>query len=858
MKNNDEPFCHFSAAEICAKLGVDPKEGLDDAKATRRLKQYGPNALKAKRSSGAFRLLLSQFNSPLIYMLLFAAGLSLLLRDKTDALIILAIVLVSGLLGFFQERSALQAMAKLLKMVQVKADVIRNGKQKEISITKVVPGDIVVLNAGDVIPGDCYLLETKDLFVDEATLTGETFYSEKNLGVLPGDTSLAKRSNSLFMGTHVVSGTGRAVVVTTGKNTEFGKISQRLAQTRPETEFEHGIRHFGYFLMEVTFVLLIVIFAFNVYLHRSVVESLLFSLSLAVGLTPQLLPAIISINLAHGARQMAKKQVIVKRLASIENFGSMSILCSDKTGTLTSGAIELNAANGTEGEKSDKVLLYACLNATFQSGYTNPIDHALAQNTSVNLKDWRKLDEVPYDFVRKRLSVLVEKDATPLMISKGAFNQILSVCTQAETDSGVVVDIATVSKDLHQKYEEYSNNGFRVLGLAYRKGEGISILNPGHEKQMIFLGFLLFSDPLKEGIKETIDNLHSLGISLKIITGDNKLVAMHVAKLLGLSEEVVLTGSDLNGMSDPALAKQALQKSIFAEIEPNQKERIILALRRAGHVVGYMGDGINDVTALHAADVSISVESAADAAKEVADIVLMEKGLSVLEAGVKAGRMTFANTLKYVFMATSANFGNMFSMAGASLFLSFLPLLPKQVLLTNLMTDFPEMAIATDHVDEAMVSKPLRWDIHFIRKFMMLFGLISSVFDFATFGVLLLLNASVIEFRTGWFVESIVSATLIVLVIRTFNPFYTSRPSKYLLGMVVLVVVSTVLLVFSPLAPYLGLTPLPWKFYPILALIVVLYVFFVEIAKKVFLQRWIVGDQVTRPISVPRILRIEN
>lgn len=835
-KHPPQIFWHLSSAEALAKLGVSPDEGLSEKEARKRLKLYGDNVLKAKKSSGTWKLLLAQFNTPLMYMLIFAAGLSWILYQKTDALIIFGILIMSTFLSFIQERGAVKSMDKLLTIVQIKAAVIRNKVKKEIVVEKVVPGDIIELNAGDVIPGDCYLLEAKDLYVDEATLTGETFYIEKRPGIISENAPIAERKNALFMGTHVVSGTAKALVVLTGKNTEFGNISGRLAFSPPETEFEHGVRRFGYFLLEVTLFLLIIIFAFNIYLERPVIESLLFALALAVGLTPQLLPAIIAINLAHGAKRMAKNHVIVKKLASIQNFGGMNILCADKTGTLTSGEIELNSACDIKGAKSDKVLQYAYLNAVFQSGYSNPIDRALI-NSKRDITGWSKLDEVPYDFFRKRLSLLVRKDTTRLMITKGAFQQILDICTHVETESGAMLSIAQVSHDLKNRFAEFSNNGYRVLGLAYRNGEGISSLEPGNEKEMIFLGFLLFWDPIKPDIENTIIDLEKLGIDLKIITGDNKLVAMHVAKLLGISEKKVLTGSKLHQMSDQALLHQAAKHSIFAEIEPNQKERIILALRKAGNVVGYLGDGINDVTALHAADVSISVDSAADAAKEVANLILMEKDLSILKEGVREGRMTFANTLKYVFMASSANFGNMFSMAGASLFLNFLPLLPKQVLLTNLMTDFPEMTIATDRVDEEMIQKPLRWNIHFIRKFMLIFGLISSLFDYAMFGTLLLLNASIEEFRTGWFVESVISATMIVLVIRTLRPFFNSRPSKYLLMAAACVMIFTGFLPIMPFAEHLGFTTLSFKLYLCIASIVILYVIAVELAKKIFLKR---------------------
>jgi Mg2+-importing ATPase len=627
-------------------------------------------------------------------------------------------------------------------------------------------------------------------------------------------------------------------VVQTGKQTEFGKVSERLKLRPQETEFEHGIRRFGYFLMEVTLVLVIAIFAINVYLARPVLEAFLFSLALAVGLTPQLLPAIISINLAHGAKRMAQEKVIVKRLASIENFGSMNVICSDKTGTLTEGIVHLHSALGVEGTPSEKVLLYAYLNAFYETGFTNPIDEAIRTHRRFDLSGYRKQDEIPYDFLRKRLSVLVSHDATDLMVTKGALPNVLAVCSSAETGGGTRVEIAAMREQIQQHFAEFSNQGFRTLGVAYRNMGTGSVISKTDEAGMTFLGFLVLFDPPKPDIVKTIGSLKALGVSLKIITGDNHLVAANVSHQMGLSNTRIVTGPDLRQMSDGALLKQVGDVDVFAEIEPNQKERIILALRKAGNVVGYMGDGINDASALHAADVGISVESAVDVAKEAADIVLLEKDLSVLVQGVREGRMTFANTLKYVFMATSANFGNMFSMAGASLFLPFLPLLPKQVLLTNLMTDFPEMTIATDSVDPEMVAYPRRWDIKAIRKFMMTFGLVSSVFDYLTFGVLLfILQATPDQFRTGWFLESVVSAALIVLVIRSRRPFFKSRPSRYLFMATLLVVLVTLILPFTPLGPVLGFSRLPIAFSLLIGIIIMAYIVAAEMAKRVFYRR---------------------
>jgi Mg2+-importing ATPase len=764
--------------------------------------------------------------------------LSVFLHDPADALIILLIVLVSGLLGFWQEYSASNAVDKLLAIVQIKTAVLRDGSQQEIPVEDVVPGDIVIFNAGDIVPGDCLLIESKDLFVDEAMLTGETFPVEKAVSVLAVDTPLSKRTNALWMGTHIVSGSAKALVTLTGKNTEFGKVSERLKLKPPETEFERGIRRFGYFLGEVTIFLVVIIFAINVYLHRPVLESFLFSLALAVGLTPQLLPAIISINLSHGAKKMAQKKVIVKRLASIENFGSMNVICSDKTGTLTEGSVQVESAMDVNGEANEKVFLFAYLNAFYETGFTNPIDQAILNYRKIDLSGYRKQDEIPYDFLRKRLSIAVMQGNIHLMLTKGALTNILEVCSSAETNEGTIVDIESVKDKIQKHFEEFSNNGFRTLGIACKNLPEDKPINKSDEKDMTFIGFLTLFDPPKPNIIDTIARLKNLGVSLKIITGDNRLVAASISKKMGLSDNKIISGPELRQMSDGALLRSVGSVDVFAEIEPNQKERIIIALRKAGNVVGYMGDGINDASALHAADVGISVDTAADVAKDAADIVLLEKDLGVLVEGVREGRTTFANTLKYVFMATSANFGNMFSMAGVSLFIPFLPLLPKQILLTNLMTDFPEMTIATDNVDEQMIDYPRRWDIKAIRKFMITFGLVSSFFDYLTFGLLLLvLHANEGQFRTGWFLESVISASMIVLVIRSRKPFFRSRPGKYLLIATLSIAVITLVFPFTPLGNIFGFSPLTLSTYLLLLLIVVLYILAAEITKRFFYRK---------------------
>ena len=837
MDQYSQSFWSVSDKDLLNRLQASTG-GLTSIEARKRLTNYGANRLKPQKRSDVLTLLVAQFNSPIILILLGATGLSLFLHNVVDASIILTIVIISGLLGFWQEHSASNAVEKLLAIVQIKATVLRDGSQQEIHIEEIVPGDIVILNAGDIVPGDCLLLESKDLFADEAMLTGETFPVEKAVSVLPADTALAERTNTVLMGTNIVSGNAKAIVILTGKNTEFGKVSERLKLKAPETEFEHGIRRFGYFLGEVTLVLVVMIFAINVYLHRPVLEAFLFSLALAVGLTPQLLPAIISINLAHGAKKMAQKKVIVKRLASIENFGSMNIICSDKTGTLTEGTVQVESALNVNGDVSEKVFLFAYLNAFYETGFTNPIDKAILNYQIPDLSGYLKNDEIPYDFLRKRLSIAVTHGNDHFIVTKGALTNILDVCTSVETNDGKTVDIASMNDQIQKHFEEFSNQGFRTLGIAYKIIPSESLIGKSDEAGMTFIGFLTLFDPPKANINETIDNLKKLGVSLKVITGDNHLVAASLSKKMGLSENKILTGSELRQMSDGALLRSVGRVDVFAEIEPNQKERIIIAMKKAGNVVGYMGDGINDASALHAADVGISVDTAADVAKDAADIVLLDKDLGVLVEGVREGRTTFANTLKYVFMATSANFGNMFSMAGVSLFIPFLPLLPKQILLTNLMTDFPEMAIATDRVDEQMIDYPRRWDIKAIRKFMITFGLVSSVFDYLTFGLLLLvLHANEGQFRTGWFLESVISASIIVLVIRSRKPFFRSRPGKYLLIATLSIAALTIMLPFTPLGNVFGFSPLSFTTYFLLLLIVIVYIIAAEITKIIFYKR---------------------
>jgi Mg2+-importing ATPase len=840
--NSSLPERYWSqpAPSLLAALHTTP-DGLTTAEARQRLEGYGPNLLQAKEKATALRLFLNQFKSPIVLILLLATTISAFLQDWADAIIILLIVMGSALLSFFQEYTANNAAEKLREQVSFKTDVLRDGKPASIPTEQIVPGDVVLLSAGSLIPADGLVIEARDFFVNQAVLTGETFPVEKMPGILSENASLSERTNVVFMGTNVRSGDAKVLIVQTGLQTAFGQIANRLTLRPPETEFERGIRKLGYLLTEVMFVLVLGIFFFNVLFQKPALDSLLFSIALAVGLTPQLLPAIININLSRGSQEMAKHGVIVRRLESIENFGSMDILCTDKTGTLTQGVVRLDGALDVNGEPSARVSLYAYLNAHMQTGLPNPLDEAIVNQGVEGADEYSKADEIPYDFIRKRLTVVVtRKNSSPYMITKGALENVLAACSRVQSgDDAKTLDNGMQAK-IQERYEAWSAQGYRVLGVAVK---AVSV--QGHpfskkdETDMDFAGFLLFFDPPKVGVQETIQELAKLGVQLKVITGDNKLVARHTGQVVGLGEAKVLTGAELDDLRDEALWHVAEETTIFAAVDPNQKERIILALKKRGHVVGYMGDGINDAPSLHSADVGISVANAVDVAKEAADLVLLKQDLDVLREGIVLGRKTFANTLKYVFMATSANFGNMFSMAGASLFLPFLPMLPKQILLINFLTDLPEMTIASDRVDDVFVERPHRMDINFIRRFMLIFGPLSSLFDFATFGVLLwLMKASEQSFQTGWFIESILSAGVVVFAVRTRLPFVRSRPSRAMLGMTLLVVVITLALPYTPLAGLMGFTPLPLAYLLVIFGVVAMYFLSAELAKRWFYRKY--------------------
>jgi P-type Mg2+ transporter len=819
------------------------KSGLQSSDAAQRLKQYGLNMIRTSKAESPFRLLLSQIKSPLVLILIFAAIVSGVVGEWVDATIVIAIVLGSTILGFVQEYTASNAVEKLRTQVTIKSSIIRDGKAQTLPFEQVVPGDVVALSAGSLIPADGFVLEANDFFVNQAVLTGETFPVEKMPGKLPENASLVERTNSVFMGTSVNSGTAQMLVVGTGKSTVFGQVAEKLRLRPPETEFERGIRHFGNLLTQVMLVMVIIVLGVNIYLAKPVLDSLLFALALAVGLTPELLPAIISITLSHGAQKMAKRGVIVRRLTSIENFGSMDVLCTDKTGTLTEGIVRLDGALDTQGQPSNAVLRYAYLNAHYQTGLNNPLDEAIQATglkAGVEISGDVKVDEIPYDFVRKCLSVVAANAQNErTLITKGALDKILNNCKDLAQGDGVQALDTAARTGIEKRYSEWSEKGFRVLGLATKKVDSNKeSYTKSDESGLTFAGFLLFFDPPKADVQQVIVDLAKRGVQLKIITGDNLKVARHVAEAVKLPLQGVLTGGQLNDMNDESLWHLAERTTLFAEVDPNQKERIILALQKTKHVVGYMGDGINDAPALHAADVGLSVDTAVDVAKEAADFVLLKKDLAILRQGIDEGRITFANTLKYILTTISANFGNMFSMAGASMFLSFLPLLAPQILLNNFLSDIPAMTIASDNVDAEMVEKPRRWNTKFIRNYMVLFGLVSSIFDFLTFGILIFLfRASPNEFQTGWFIESLITELVIALVVRTRHLFFRSKPGKLLLASTLIFVAIAIALPYLPFVSVFGFIPLPGPLMLTMLVLTMIYVLAIELTKKYFYSR---------------------
>ncbi len=831
------------AAQLMAELGSGPG-GLSSAVAADRLRRRSALAIEAQGQQVAAGLLLRQFESPLVLILVFGAAISLIVRDWVDAAIILAIVLGSALLGFAQEYRASNAVAALRGRLALSVQALRDGAPRNVAATTLVPGDLILLAAGNLVPADGLVLEAKDFLVVESSLTGESFPVEKQSEPLPPATPLAGRSNCVFLGTSVRSGTARVLVLKTGRETAYGSIAAHLKAREPETEFGRGVRQFGYLLVRVMVVMVLFVLTVNHLLDRPAIESLLYAVALAVGLSPELLPAIVSVTLSHGARAMARRGVIVRHLEAIENLGSMDVLCTDKTGTLTEGVIALDAAVAPNGQASASVRQFAYLNAALETGIENPLDAAIVavgEREGLSSAGWRKIDEIPYDFLRKRLTIVAaqeqEADAH-WIITKGAYPQVLAICTHVASDDGDLPLDAAGRARLDEYYRHKGTEGFRVLALATKRVAAKARYAHADEDGMCLSGLLLFFDPPRADANRTIRNLAALGIRIKIISGDNRYVAAHVAQAIGLDAQAMLTGEEIARLKDEALWHRAERSELFVEVDPQQKERIVRALQRTGHAVGYLGDGINDAPALHAADVGISVQGAVDVARESADVVLLRSDLNVLCRGVRDGRRTFANTLKYICITTSANFGNMLSMALVTPLLPFLPLAAKQILLNNFLSDLPSISIATDNVDPERVAAAQRWRVDGVRRFMLVFGLLSTCFDLLTFAVLLqLFRADQATFQTAWFVVSLLTELAVVLVLRSQGPAWRSSPSRLLLGTTLVVSALALWLPYlEPLADLFDFTPLPWPLLATLLLIVGAYVGSTEAAKAHFFR----------------------
>lgn len=837
------PYWSRDACSLAADLGSGPT-GLSDAQAAERLRAVGPNSIEDVRRLGALRLAIRQFESPLVLILIFGAAVSLILRDWVEASIILAIVLGSTLLGFLQEYRASAAIEKLKRQLALTCRVLRNGVERTVPTTAVVPGDVVLLSAGNLVPADGVVLESRDFLVSEASLTGESYPVEKQPGTVPPEAPLSARSNSVFLGASVRSGTAKVLVIETGRRTVFGTIAGRLRARPPETEFARGVRRFGYLLIRVMIVIVLFVLTVNQLLGRPAIDSLLFAVALAVGLSPELLPAIISVTLAAGARAMAQRGVIVRRLEAIENLGSMNVLCTDKTCTLTQGDIVLEDALDPTGRPSSRVKQLAFLNAAFETGIDNPLDAALVtlgERAALTTRGYAKIDEIPYDFLRKRLTIVAADLAIPsqhLIVTKGAFSNVLDVCSSIERDGSVTPLTPEYRAELHSFYRAKGTAGYRVLAVATRQVPAKDRYGHNDECGMTFAGFLMFFDPPRPDAQQTIRDLTRMGIGIKIISGDNRYVTAHVAEAVGLDPKSMITGEELAALRDEALWHRAPRTTLFVEVDPQQKERIVRALQRTGHAVGYLGDGINDAPALHAADVGISVDQAVDVARESADIVLLRHDLGVLRRGVEDGRRTFANTLKYICITTSANFGNMVSMALVVPLLPFLPLAAKQILLNNFLSDLPSAAISTDNVDGELVMRPQRWQISDVQRFMVVFGLISSAFDLVTFAVLILiLHADQMAFQTTWFVISLLTELAVVLVLRTHRPAFRSRPGRLLLWTTLVVMVFALAVPFlGPFASAFDFAPLSLPYLLVVFWIVIGYVVATEGAKAWFYQ----------------------
>lgn len=877
-KHNLKDYLHLSNEEVLASF-QSSEHGLTEKAANDRLKTYGYNEITHRPKRSVFIQSILHSINPLVGILFIAAIISAFTGDIPNASIITTVLVISMVLDYVQSHRSLKAVQQLQAQVALHASVIRNNQSRDIQAREIVPGDIIVLNAGNLVPADSLLITSKDLHVQQGVLTGESLPVEKEAmpsnkidtdikannvtnNILNKTTNKEKEinpviyeaKNLIFSGSSIVSGTATALVLFTGQNTIFGQIAKELAVRPPPTEFDKGLVRFGIFISKTILFLILFIMLFSFLLKRAFLESLMFAIALAVGLTPEFLPMITTVTLATGAVRMARKNVIVKNLSSLQNLGSIDVLCSDKTGTLTSGEMLLIEYIMLSGEPSEKLLLYAYLNSLFQSGVEypakksilkyvnlNPLDAAILKHDHPDIMSYKKIDEIPFDFERRCSSVVVSYDSKHILIAKGAPESISKKCKNYDNGNTIIPLDETIQDQYTTLFETLSRKGFRVLAVAYQKMEPHTSYHLKDEENLTLSGFLVFADPPLPDAKSIIASVKREGILFKILTGDNELVTTSICQEVGINPEHILLGNEIEDMSEQELAAFADNTMVFARVSPAQKQRIISAIRSHGHVVGYIGDGINDAPSLHTADVGISVAGAVDVAREAADIILLKRHLNVLLNGIIEGRKAFGNVMKYLMMGTSSNFGNMFSMAIAFLFLPFLPMLPSQILLNNLLYDISQVMIPTDRVDNKFTRKPRHWDISIISKFMFFIGPISSIFDFITFFVMLqVFHASVSMFQTGWFVESLATQTLVIFVIRTsLNPL-RSRPSLPLFISVILIVLIGVYLPFSPFAKFLNFTPLPLGYFIFLISATFLYLFLVQIVKQKLMWKWFV------------------
>ncbi len=834
--------CVNCSADVILERFATSLKGLTTEEAEKRLEEYGYNEPARKKKRSIVFQIISKFFNPLVIVLLVIALLSLFFGEKISAALIILMAIMSVVLSFFQEHRAGREVEKLSEMVRATATVYRNGKPMEVDIKEIVPGDIVDLSAGDMIPADLRIISCKDLFLNQASLTGESFPVEKIAGPIQTKSSSPyDLTNIAFMGSSVVSGTGLGVVIRTGLATQFGEISRKLASIAVETSFDKGVRSFTWLMIRFMLILVVVIFAINALSKGNTHQALLFALAVAVGLTPEMLPMLVAINLSKGAMAMSKKKVIVKRLNSIQNFGAMDVLCTDKTGTITLNKIVLEQHCNVVRKEDEDVLMLAYLNSYYQTGLKNILDHAVLRHEKLLVKKYKKIDEIPFDFSRKMMSVVVEMDGKHRLITKGAPEEVFKRCSKFELDGNFFDFNAITLTDLELEYKHLSAEGFRVLAIAYKDyDKHKEVYSKDDENGMVLKGYIAFLDPPKPTARKAIETLSKLGIDFKVLTGDNELVTKKICSEIGLDVKETLTGEEVEKASDEELTNMVKSVNVFSRLSPLQKERIIRALHRNNHTVGYLGDGINDAPALKSADVGISVDNAVDIAKESADIILLQKNLMVLGDGVIEGRRTFGNILKYIKMGSSSNLGNMFSMIGASLFLPFLPMLPIQILLNNFLYDLSQIAIPSDDVDEEYLLESRPWNVNYIKKFMLIIGPISSIFDFITFGVLwFIFHASEPLFHTGWFLESFCTQTLVIHIIRTGKiPFIESKPSQFLMFTSIYIVTIGLVIPFTPLGQHFGFVVPPPLYFLALIMIVVTYLFSVQVVKKWFIKKY--------------------